>query len=259
MELGEGVTSAEYWMYDGKLGKRWERDPMVNPSVSPYATFDNNPIWKSDHDGLEPKPKLNAQGGKVVNEGKVKKAPNSKPNTKLNNDNTNVIRPVPNMNVPHTQQKQEANRRIDYSGRDPKKEYGPHDPSVNFGPRNPEDVTDVDDKMIAPGGSGYSKELRESIDNIKSGIVSFMDFLVDAYNKSQESTATQPIINNTAPTTTPSPHTSAPDRVIKIWTVQNPDGTYKKDSLKQSEILPGQTADSFYDTSFIPALNPHLK
>ena len=34
-------------MYDGRLGRRWNRDPKPNPSISDYATFANNPIWFS--------------------------------------------------------------------------------------------------------------------------------------------------------------------------------------------------------------------
>src|SRR5690554_1908657 len=46
---GEGNTySAEYWMYDSRLGRRWNLDPKPNPSFSDYATFANNPVLYSD-------------------------------------------------------------------------------------------------------------------------------------------------------------------------------------------------------------------
>ena len=46
---GEGNTySAEYWMYDARLGRRWNLDPKPNPSLSWYSTFAGNPIWFSD-------------------------------------------------------------------------------------------------------------------------------------------------------------------------------------------------------------------
>lgn len=50
-ELGEGVASAEFWIYDGKLGRRWEMDPVSFEHISPYATFENNPILLNDPDG----------------------------------------------------------------------------------------------------------------------------------------------------------------------------------------------------------------
>ena len=45
--------SAEYWIYDARLGRRWEKDPVVKPWESPYATFRNNPIYFSDPLGLD--------------------------------------------------------------------------------------------------------------------------------------------------------------------------------------------------------------
>jgi hypothetical protein len=50
-ELGEGVTSAEFWVYDGKLGRRWNVDPKLNFSNSGYLAFSNNPIFLSDQKG----------------------------------------------------------------------------------------------------------------------------------------------------------------------------------------------------------------
>jgi hypothetical protein len=54
-ELGDGVTSAEYWMYDGKLGRRWNVDPMSDkfPEISPYSVNYNNPLNNYDKNGLE--------------------------------------------------------------------------------------------------------------------------------------------------------------------------------------------------------------
>jgi RHS repeat-associated protein len=49
---GEGNTySAEYWMYDSRLGRRWNLDPVDQISISNYATFANNPIANVDPDG----------------------------------------------------------------------------------------------------------------------------------------------------------------------------------------------------------------
>ncbi len=52
-EIFEGAQSAEYWMYDSRLGRRWEQDPVVKEYESPYATFGNNPIYYSDPLGLD--------------------------------------------------------------------------------------------------------------------------------------------------------------------------------------------------------------
>jgi hypothetical protein len=41
-------TTATFWEYDTRLGRRWNLDPKPNPSISNYATFANNPIWFSD-------------------------------------------------------------------------------------------------------------------------------------------------------------------------------------------------------------------
>jgi hypothetical protein len=48
------VTSAEYWMYDGRLGRRWNLDPIPVPWESQYAVFRNNPILLNDPLGLSP-------------------------------------------------------------------------------------------------------------------------------------------------------------------------------------------------------------
>lgn len=50
-EINPSVTSAEFWMYDGRLGRRWNMDPKPNPSISDYATFANNPILFRDANG----------------------------------------------------------------------------------------------------------------------------------------------------------------------------------------------------------------
>jgi len=49
---GEGNSyTAEFWQYDSRLGRRWNRDPKPNPSISEYATFAGNPIIYSDAKG----------------------------------------------------------------------------------------------------------------------------------------------------------------------------------------------------------------
>ncbi|MFZ5553744.1 MAG: hypothetical protein ACOZCO_11565 [Bacteroidota bacterium] len=44
-------SSAEYWMYDSRLGRRWNQDPIIMPSQSRYATFNNNPVYFNDPTG----------------------------------------------------------------------------------------------------------------------------------------------------------------------------------------------------------------
>jgi hypothetical protein len=47
-ELGSDNYTALYWEYRGATGSRWNLDPKGNASISPYATFNNNPIYYSD-------------------------------------------------------------------------------------------------------------------------------------------------------------------------------------------------------------------
>jgi len=66
-ELGEGVTSAEFWVYDGKLGRRWNVDPVVKFYESPFSCFGNNPLIAADVFGSDSfnviSKSLNAAGG----------------------------------------------------------------------------------------------------------------------------------------------------------------------------------------------------
>lgn len=52
-EIFIGALSAEYWEYDSRTGRRWENDPITYPWQSPYACFNNNPIYFADPAGLE--------------------------------------------------------------------------------------------------------------------------------------------------------------------------------------------------------------
>ncbi len=40
--------NAEFWEYDPRVARRWNQDPVYNPSISPYAVFDNSPILEND-------------------------------------------------------------------------------------------------------------------------------------------------------------------------------------------------------------------
>jgi len=49
---GEGNSyTAEFWQYDSRLGRRWNRDPVIKDWESPYACFSNNPICFNDPKG----------------------------------------------------------------------------------------------------------------------------------------------------------------------------------------------------------------
>jgi RHS repeat-associated protein len=50
-ELGSGVTTAEFWMYDAKLARRWNVDPVVKQWSSCYAILSNSPIVMVDPKG----------------------------------------------------------------------------------------------------------------------------------------------------------------------------------------------------------------
>lgn len=43
--------TANFWQYDPRLGRRWNRDPVVVARESPYAAFRNNPIVLNDPNG----------------------------------------------------------------------------------------------------------------------------------------------------------------------------------------------------------------
>jgi YD repeat-containing protein len=56
-------TTAEFWEYDSRSGRRWNVDPVVKPWESLYACLSNSPIWIQDilgDDGevVGPKPKF---------------------------------------------------------------------------------------------------------------------------------------------------------------------------------------------------------
>ena len=37
-----------FWEYDGRIGRRWNVDPVVKTNLSSYCTFSNNPILRID-------------------------------------------------------------------------------------------------------------------------------------------------------------------------------------------------------------------
>lgn len=48
--------SAEYWMYDARLGRRWNIDPVDKVWMTSYHAFSNNPILNIDPNGAEDNP-----------------------------------------------------------------------------------------------------------------------------------------------------------------------------------------------------------
>ena len=50
-EIAPNTTTAEFWQYDARIGRRWNLDPRPNISISPYNCFAGNPIWYSDFKG----------------------------------------------------------------------------------------------------------------------------------------------------------------------------------------------------------------
>jgi hypothetical protein len=49
---GKGnTTTAEYWEFDTRLGRRWNVDPVTKPWQADYSCFANSPIWKIDPKG----------------------------------------------------------------------------------------------------------------------------------------------------------------------------------------------------------------
>ena len=45
--------TAEFWEYDPRSARRWNRDPLVKHHESPYACYANNPIWFKDPNGAD--------------------------------------------------------------------------------------------------------------------------------------------------------------------------------------------------------------
>ncbi|RFM27924.1 hypothetical protein DXN05_10275 [Deminuibacter soli] len=52
-EIAANTTTAEFWQYDARIGRRWNTDPVPKSMISPYATLGNNPITYVDPDGAD--------------------------------------------------------------------------------------------------------------------------------------------------------------------------------------------------------------
>lgn len=53
MPIVGASSTAEYWEYDGRLGRRWNIDLLTYTWHSPYACFNNSPVYFSDPNGLK--------------------------------------------------------------------------------------------------------------------------------------------------------------------------------------------------------------
>jgi RHS repeat-associated protein len=49
---GNSMT-AEFWQYDARLGRRWNVDPIIKESESPYLAYSANPVLLIDPDGSD--------------------------------------------------------------------------------------------------------------------------------------------------------------------------------------------------------------
>lgn len=47
----QSTTTATFWEYDGRIGRRWNLDPKPQVNISDYACFGNNPNMYTDHNG----------------------------------------------------------------------------------------------------------------------------------------------------------------------------------------------------------------
>ncbi|BAV06183.1 RHS repeat-associated core domain-containing protein [Filimonas lacunae] len=57
-EIDSNSFTAEYWEYDSRIGRRWNRDPEPFTDVSEYAALNNNPVYYSDPLGNKGGPSL---------------------------------------------------------------------------------------------------------------------------------------------------------------------------------------------------------
>jgi LysM repeat protein len=95
-DLNENITSALYWEYDSRIGRRWNADPVVKEYESPYSCFSNNPILSTDilgDDSNDPKDKHKIKKGETLS-GIAKKYAVSVKDLQAMNDikNPNIIK-----------------------------------------------------------------------------------------------------------------------------------------------------------------------
>lgn len=167
---GEGnVTTAEYWEYDARLGRRWNLDPVFKEWQSPYLCLSNAPIWRMDPkgdddffnaDGTFRKHEDNGSNYIYINEnvGKVEKY------IKLTNFNFQVDK---NGNGTTESNKIFSNIADHYS---PK---GKDNFSYEIERRDPYASTTIDDKkiLLSVDAKGHLYDLMGNANNLKSILV----------------------------------------------------------------------------------------
>ncbi len=47
----QSTTTALFWEYEGRIGRRWNRDPVVKSWMSSYHSFSNKPLINIDPNG----------------------------------------------------------------------------------------------------------------------------------------------------------------------------------------------------------------
>ena len=54
-ELNQAFTTAEFWEYDSRIGRRWNVEPVIAkyPNLSGYVVFANDPVNLQDPDGKD--------------------------------------------------------------------------------------------------------------------------------------------------------------------------------------------------------------
>jgi hypothetical protein len=84
------IMTAEFWMYDGRLGRRWNVDPIEYPWQSGYTTFNNNPNFFNDPLGLEgEKPNKESESTDKTYQSTDKKGESAIDYVKPNSENKN--------------------------------------------------------------------------------------------------------------------------------------------------------------------------
>jgi hypothetical protein len=87
-DLGSGQTTAKFWEYDARLGRRWNVEPLITkyPNHSSYLTFANSPIQYSDIDGKDIIVLRNSKGANNLGHGAVLIGDNEKGWTYISKD-----------------------------------------------------------------------------------------------------------------------------------------------------------------------------
>jgi len=96
---GKGnINTAEYWEYDTRLGRRWNRDPIIKHHLSSYETFGNNPIVNIDINGDNEGKYYDKDGVEIgddqQDDGKEYIVADKKEATTISNDTKNGKNPI---------------------------------------------------------------------------------------------------------------------------------------------------------------------